>query len=208
MRENPDYGNWVPKRIIYLPLTLGLVFLAASVISFFLLVPAAFFILVAAYLSYVRLQLSSREGHVQESVWKLVIEHLDWNGEGRALDIGCGNGGLTIKLAQKYGGAEVVGSDYWGKKWEYSMNVCERNAVIEGVSDRVTFQQGSAASLPFQDEFLIKKMYGDPEELLTAIRSWGTVKVEFIQTRNSPFVPRLLKAPFILGTMGLIRGEK
>jgi len=118
MRENPDYGNWVPKRIIYLPLTIGLVFLAASVISFFLLVPAAFFILVAAYLSYVRLQLSSREGHVQESVWKLVIEHLDWNGEGRALDIGCGNGGLTIKLAQKYRGAEVVGSDYWGKRWE------------------------------------------------------------------------------------------
>ena len=60
----------------------------------------------------------------------------------------------------------------------------------------------------FQDEFLIKKMYGDPEELIDTIKSWGTAKVEFMHTANSPFVPRLLKAPFILGTMGLIRGEK
>ena len=250
IRENPDYGNWVPKRIIYLPLVIGLTFLASSVMSFFLLIPAAFFILVAAYLSYVRFKLSSRAGHVQESLWGIVIEHLDWNGEGKALDIGCGNGALTVKLAQKHGKAEVVGIDYWGKKWEYSMNVCERNAVVEGVRDRVTFQKCSAASLPFedgyfdaavsnfvfhevggvsdkrdvirealrilkkggkfafQDEFLIKKMYGDPEELLTAIKSWGTAKVEFIHTRNLPFIPRLLKTPFILGTVGLIRGEK
>ena len=250
IRENPDYGNWVPKRIIYLPLVIGLTFLASSVMSFFLLIPAAFFILVAAYLSYVRFKLSSREGHVQESLWGIVIEHLDWNGEGKALDIGCGNGALTVKLAQKHGKAEVVGIDYWGKKWEYSINVCERNAVVEGVHDRVTFQKGSAASLPFedgyfdaavsnfvfhevggvsdkrdvirealrilkkggkfafQDEFLIKKMYGDPEELLALIKSWGTANVEFIYTRNLPFIPRLLKTPFILGTVGLIRGEK
>jgi ubiquinone/menaquinone biosynthesis C-methylase UbiE len=60
----------------------------------------------------------------------------------------------------------------------------------------------------FQDEFLMKKIYGDPEELITTIKSWGTSKAEFIQTRNSPFIPRLLKVPFILGTMGMIRGEK
>ena len=250
VRENPDYGNWVPKRVIYLPLIIGLAFLASSVMSFFLLFPAAFFILIAAYLSYVRFKLSSRAGHVQESIWGLVIEHLDWNGGGKALDIGCGNGALTVKLAQRHRNAKVVGIDYWGKKWEYSMNVCEHNAMIEGVSDRVTFQKGSAASLPFedgyfdaavsnfvfhevggvndkrdlirealrilkkggkfafQDEFLIRKMYGDPEALLTTIKSWGTAKVEFIYTRNSLFIPRMLKAPFILGTMGLIKGEK
>jgi hypothetical protein len=51
-------------------------------------------------------------------------------------------------------------------------------------------------------------MYGDPEELIATIKSWGTANVEFIYTRDSLFIPRLLKAPFILGTIGLIRGKK
>jgi len=248
--EKPDYGNWTPKLMIYVPLTIALLFLASSLKWSFLLIPATFFMLIAAFLFYVRFKLSPKAGNVQESIWSFVIEHLDWSGEGRALDIGCGNGALTIKLAQKYRKAQVLGIDYWGKRWDYSMSVCERNAAIEGVSDRVAFQRASAASLPFadgyfdaavsnfvfhevggvkdkrdvireglrvlkkggrfafQDEFLIKKMYGHPDALITTIKSWGIAKVEFIETRDLPFIPRLLKAPFILGTMAMIRGEK
>ena len=248
--ENLDYGNWVPKRIICVPLAIGLAFWGLSLLLTFLLIPAVFFILVAVYLSYVRYKLSPTTGNVQESIWGLIIEHLDWHGEGQVLDIGCGNGGLAIKLAQRYDKARVVGIDDWGKKWEYSKNICERNTAIEGVSDRVTFQKAGAMSLPFednyfdaavsnfvfhevggvkdkrevirealrvlkkggnfafQDEFLIKKIYGDPDDLINTIKSWGTAKVNFIQTRHSGFIPRLLKVPFILGTMAMIRGMK
>jgi SAM-dependent methyltransferase len=248
--EKPDYGNWTPKLMIYVPLTIGLLFLASSLIWSLLLIPAAFFVLIAAFLFYARSKLSPKAGNVQESIWNLVIEHLDWNGEGRALDIGCGNGALGIKLARKHPRAQVLGVDYWGKRWDYSMSVCERNAAIERVSDRVEFQKANAASLPFadgdfdatvsnfvfhevggvkdkrdvireglrvlkkggrfafQDEFLIKKMYGDPEALVSTIKSWGIAKVEFIETRDLSFIPRLLKVPFILGTMAMIRGEK
>jgi SAM-dependent methyltransferase len=249
-REKPDYGNWTPKPMIYVPLAIVFLFLVFSFLSSFFLIPAVSFLLLAAFLSYVRFKLSPKAGNVQESIWNFVIERLDWNGKGRALDIGCGNGALTIKLAQQCCDAQVLGIDYWGKKWDYSMSVCEHNAEIEGVSDRVTFQRASAASLPFadeyfdatvsnfvfhevggvkdkrdvirealrvlkkggrfafQDEFLINKMYGDPDALITTIKSWGTAKVEFIQTRDLPSIPRLLKAPFILGTMAMIRGEK
>ncbi len=76
---------------------------------------------------------------------------MDWNGKGKALDIGCGNGPLTIKLAQKYAEAQITGIDYWGKQWEYTKRVCERNAKIEGVAERVSFQKASASALPFDD---------------------------------------------------------
>jgi len=248
--ETPDYGNWFPKKLIFLPLAIGLVFLGSTLFFLPLAIPAALFLLIAAYFAYGRYKISPAAGNVQGHIWELVLAHLDWNGEGQVLDIGCGNGGLTIKTAQKYTNARVIGIDYWGKKWEYSKNLCERNAKIEGVSERVTFQKGSAVSLPFddgyfdaavsnfvfhevsgvkdklelirealrvikkggkfafQDEFLIKQIYGNPDDLIAAIKSWGISNVEFVQTREADFIPRALKVPFILGTIGLIKGEK
>jgi 16S rRNA G1207 methylase RsmC len=35
------------------------------------------------------------------------LTNLGWNGQGKALDIGCGNGALTIKMAKKYPKSEV-----------------------------------------------------------------------------------------------------
>jgi ubiquinone/menaquinone biosynthesis C-methylase UbiE len=215
-----------------------------------LIIPAVLFLLVAGYFLYVRYQFSPHGGNVQDHIWTLVLANLGWNGEGRALDIGCGNGALTTKLAQRYPKAQIIGIDYWGKAWEYSKRVCERNARIEGVGERVTFQRANAAALPFadgyfdaavsnfvfhmvgkskdkrgvvrealrvvkkggafsfQDEFLVKPLFGDIDDLVETIKSWGISKAEFVQTRDADFIPRALKLPFILGTIGLVHGEK
>jgi SAM-dependent methyltransferase len=246
----PEYGNWVPKRFIYLFGFAGFVFLGLSLIFWVLVIPAVLFLLFSVYFLYVRHQFSLQGGKVQDRIWTLVLENLDWNSEGKALDIGCGNGALTIRLAKKHPRAHVTGIDYWGKKWEYSKNICERNAVVEGVSERVTFQKASAVALPFedgyfdaavsnfmfhevgdakdkrelirealrvvrkggkfsfQDELLVKHLFGDIDDLVETIKSWGITKVEFVQTRDADFIPRALKLPFMLGTIGLIRGEK
>jgi len=151
--SKPDYGNWVPMRFIYGAVIIGLLFLVSALWFLFLLIPAALFFSVAVFFVYARYEFSSGGGNVQNSVWQLVLSRLDWNGEGKALDIGCGNGALAIKLAQKYPKAHVTGIDYWGKRWEYSKNTCEKNAKLEGVSERMSFQKASAASLPFDDEY-------------------------------------------------------
>jgi ubiquinone/menaquinone biosynthesis C-methylase UbiE len=246
----PEYGNWVPKRMIYLSGFVGLVFLGLGFLLWVLAVPAVLFFLVAAYFVYARYQFSLQGGKVQDQVWMLVLDNLDWNGQGKALDIGCGNGALTIKLAKKHLKAQVTGIDYWGKRWEYSKSMCERNAELEGVNKRMTFQKASAVALPFdndyfdaavsnfvfhevsdakdkrevirealrvvkkggkfsfQDEFLVKQFYGDTQDLVETIKSWGISKVEFVQTRDANFIPQALKLPFMLGTMGIIKGEK
>jgi SAM-dependent methyltransferase len=248
--EKPNYGNWVSTRFIYVPSVVSLIFMGLAIIFPFLVVVAALFLLMSLYFAYARYLFSPQGGNVQNRVRGSVLSNLDWNGAGQILDIGCGSGALTIELAKKYKGAQIIGVDYWGKQWGYSKKVCEKNAEIEGVVERVTFQKASAAALPFDDDsmdvvvsnlvfhevggvkdkkelirealrvvkkggkfvfqdlFLWKQIYGEPDELIETIRSWGIKEVELINTSNLAFIPAVLKLPFMLGTIGVIVGEK
>jgi SAM-dependent methyltransferase len=59
-----------------------------------------------------------------------------------------------------------------------------------------------------QDLFYIERMFGKTEDLPATVRSWGVREVELIETRNASFIPAALKLPFMVGTLGLIKGEK
>ena len=229
---------------------LGIAFLVSVLLFWALAIPAVLFLLISAYFAYARYQFSPKGKNVQNQIWEMAISNLDWNGAGKALDIGCGNGALTIKLAHKFPTAQVTGIDFWGERWEYSKTACEANAKAEEVGERIVFQKASASKLPFADEyfdaavsnlcfhevadtkdkrevlrealrvvkksgvfafqdlFLLKQVYGEPEDLVATIKSWGITKVEFVETRNAAFVPSALKLPFMVGRMGIIKGEK
>jgi ubiquinone/menaquinone biosynthesis C-methylase UbiE len=151
MVKKPEYGNWVSMRLITLPSTVGLVLMGVAILFPPLLVIAALFLLLAFYFMYARYLFSPRGGNVQAQVRGLILSHLEWDGEGQLLDIGCGSAALTISLAKKFTRARMVGMDYWGEQWEYSKKICETNANLEGVAERVSFHKGSAAALPFED---------------------------------------------------------
>jgi len=151
MEFKPNYGNWVSMRVIFVPAALGLIFLGLTLLSPVLVFPAGLFLFISLYFLYARCLFSPR-GELQDQIRDQVLAHLDWDGEGQALDIGCGNGALTIDIAHDYPRTRVLGIDCWGKKWEYSKDTCERNARIEGVNDRVSFEKANASALPFNDE--------------------------------------------------------
>jgi SAM-dependent methyltransferase len=151
-KARANYSNWVPWKLIYGPGALALAFLALALLHPAFLVGASFFLECVVYFSYARYQFSPGGKNLEERIRGPLLDHLDWDGEGTALDIGCGNGPLTTALARKYPSAQVVGIDRWNGLWDYSREVCEKNAAAEGVSDRVRFQNGNAVSLPFEDE--------------------------------------------------------
>ncbi|MCX6145620.1 MAG: class I SAM-dependent methyltransferase [Ignavibacteriales bacterium] len=149
----PEYGNWVSTKLIYGSIAMSISFFVLSSVFPIFVVGTIPFLLSFAYFAYARHMFSQRGGNLQAPIRNLVVEHLDWDGEGKVLDIGCGNAPLAIELAKRYPSAQVTGIDYWGGMWEYSKAVCERNAEIEGVAGRMNFQKASAAALPFEDEY-------------------------------------------------------
>jgi SAM-dependent methyltransferase len=149
--SEPYYANWVSSKLAYVPAFIAFLLGALSIASPWLALPAVLFFAVSAYFAYARWQFSPQGAGIQPRIQTLVLRQVDWDGKGRVLDIGCGNGPLTIALAKAHPDARVTGIDLWGTSWEYSKAVCERNAAIEGVAQSVTFQKGSAVALPFDD---------------------------------------------------------
>ena len=87
-----------------------------------------------------------------ERVHEVVLSHLDFDGRGSLLEVGCGSGALSIRAALTWPGAQVTGIDYWGAAYGYGQAMCEKNAAGEGVGSRCTFQHGDANKLDFPDE--------------------------------------------------------
>ena len=60
----------------------------------------------------------------------------------------------------------------------------------------------------FQDLFLLNTSYPDINELIELIKNSGVNSINFINTSKSHFIPRTLKLPFMVGTMGILYGTK
>ncbi len=150
-----DYGNWIRRRRL---LILGLCTLGVAALFFIPLgslyrvaVTVLFALLFTSFLFplYAYLMFSQNGGKLQDKVYNVLIQRLGATVKGQVLDIGSGNGVLAVKLAQRMSDVEVVGVDSWGKDWEYSKEVCEKNARAATVDDRVHFRKGDAAALDF-----------------------------------------------------------
>ena len=229
---------------------LGAISLVLSFLYLPLIILAGLFLFLCFYFAYSKNKFSPQGGDLQTQIRELVLDNLNWDGNGNLIDIGCGNAPLTIRAAKKYPDANLTGIDYWGGMWEYSLEVCRMNAKIEGVNDRLNFQKATASDLPFdnghfsaaisnlvfhevsdtkdkrkvikealrvvkkggafsfQDLFHDKRMYGDIEDLLETIRGWSIEHVEFKSTKDSEFIPKALKLPFMVGKIGIIYGIK
>ena len=96
MKEKTNYGNWVPEKALYL--LFGL----------------------AVYMLVCHEAFAFGKGHMMAGVHKHLVEHLDWDGEGKLLDIGCGAAALTVRCAKAFPKAQITAMDYWGAEWSYA----------------------------------------------------------------------------------------
>jgi ubiquinone/menaquinone biosynthesis C-methylase UbiE len=86
-------------------------------------------------------------------VWAELLDKLNLRGDERILDLGCGRGAVLLLAAQHLTTGRAVGVDLW-RSADQSGNSAEatrRNAVAEGVADRVEVHTGDMTALPFED---------------------------------------------------------
>jgi ubiquinone/menaquinone biosynthesis C-methylase UbiE len=86
-------------------------------------------------------------------VWAELLDKLGLRGDERVLDLGCGRGAVLLLAAQHLTTGRAVGVDLW-RKVDQSGNSAEatrRNAIAEGVADRVELHTADMTSLPFED---------------------------------------------------------
>ena len=87
------------------------------------------------------------------AVWADLLDRLDLKGDERLLDIGCGRGAVLLMAAQRLPRGRAVGVDVWSTM-DQSGNaeqVTRRNAVLEGVAERVELHTVDMRQLPFDD---------------------------------------------------------
>ena len=157
-----DYGNWMPVSMLRLVRGLLALTVALAVLSFtvfrltvlgvIFVITAAIFLVLLGWITWIRRQYAFGGGGMMERVHHTILSHLDYDGKGTLLDVGCGSGALTIRAALTWRSAKVTGIDYWGAAYGYGQAMCEKNAASEGVGSQCTFQHGDANRLDFPDE--------------------------------------------------------
>jgi ubiquinone/menaquinone biosynthesis C-methylase UbiE len=94
---------------------------------------------------------SSKFGKVRER--EMYLDLLQWRGDERVLDVGCGRGLFLIGAAKRLTTGRAIGVDIWQAE-DLSGNepaATLDNARIEGVAERIEVQTADARKLPFDD---------------------------------------------------------
>lgn len=167
MNEKADYGNWVPMAMMKMMWGTSIGLCVVTIALFALLntkIPGVIALLVTLaslcmtiYMTRCRQLFAFNGGGVMGDIHQFLVNHFPFmdavgaSGAGTILDIGCGAGALTNRVALTYPNAVLTGIDFWGAEWSYAKEQCERNAQLEGVAGRVTFRKGDAARLDFAD---------------------------------------------------------
>jgi ubiquinone/menaquinone biosynthesis C-methylase UbiE len=86
-------------------------------------------------------------------LWAGLLDPLNLRGDERILDMGCGRGAVLLMAAQHLTTGRAVGVDLWRTidQSGNSVEATQRNAVAEGVADRVELHTGDLRALPFED---------------------------------------------------------
>lgn len=148
-----DYGFDAPYALVIFA-ALGVGGLIAAIVAWWasdraavpLAFAGAFYLTNACSFLY-----TTKRGKFQ--VWQEVLDELCLRGDERVLDMGCGRGAVLTAVAGRLTTGRVTGIDLWSTRDQSgnTATVTMRNALLEGVRDRLNVTTGDMRAMPFAD---------------------------------------------------------
>jgi ubiquinone/menaquinone biosynthesis C-methylase UbiE len=207
----PDYALRVPSQFQILGgaglfagcVGLGLLFATPAVPRLIDAVLLVVGVVSAAFVLAIGTITSTR---VRGRARRKMLEAVDWRGVERVLDVGCGNGFLVNELAKRLTNGRAVGIDLWKTDAGHQTpHVARRNALLEGVAERVEIRNADARSMPFEDgtfdvivsSLMLHHAGGDDDrkrvlgEMVRVLRPGGTILLYDVSPMISAATRRL-----------------
>ena len=157
-----EYRSWMSAPVFYVFGGCAAVAAIIAILSFCLFhipvlgvlfaIAVLVLIVLLLWMMWIRKQYAFGGGGMMDKVHQTILSYLDYDGKGKILEVGCGSGALSIRAAKTWPDADVVGIDYWGAMYNYSKELCEKNAEAEGTGKQCLFRRGDANKLEFPDE--------------------------------------------------------
>lgn len=158
----PNYEFHMPKRFTYpLPVSIAGV-IVAGLLYFFLreiqptvglILSGITFLVSGMYVGIyaVLKRITSLERRLRDR--DKLMEEIPWRGDETVLDVGCGNGILTMSAAKRLPSGKVIGTDIWTEgSGDNTLEAFLENAQIEGVADWVEIHNENVLQLSYEDE--------------------------------------------------------
>ncbi len=168
-----NYNNWIPNRLLNVikgsAIALSIIAIILTYwanknteLHMILISVSLVLVLVALVLTYFQFKFTYMRNQFSYDdpnslAWKIInftaSKLASETTNGKVLDVGCGSGALSIAVAKHNPNVQITGLDRWGVDYqsEFSKELCQNNAIAEGVSN-VEFVAGDAKRLPFADD--------------------------------------------------------
>ena len=233
-----DYGSWMSTPVFYMVgglTALAVLFAVLSFVVFHILVPGILFVIIVAgllallgWITWIRRQYSFEGGRIMERVHQTILSHMDYDGKGTLLDVGCGSGALSIRAALTWQETKVVGIDYWAAVYNYCRGDANKLDFPDGSFDAVVSNYvyhnitgADKQQLLLETLRVLKKggvfalndemklgMYGDMEAFVQKLRDMGYEEVRLIDTAKEVFGSHRRAAMMMLGASRMLVGRK
>ena len=159
MHDTELWASHIPRvpRGLYLLALIGLALVVASLTPMmpdstllrFSTLTVGILLIVPALLAR---QFAVRKWAYASSIRKQIFDSLALRGDEKVLDVGCGSGVLLNEATKRLTTGKATGIDIWAPHTgggNYALLM--KNAVAEGVADRIEFKQADVRKLPFGD---------------------------------------------------------